>query len=104
MTMRSNYHPIHLFRTVADISELPLDSYGLPSHGYFPLADFIVKTAQVTVIGTEEQLTKMREFLPTRRRVILLWIVPRETFCDFQWVARLESVDQYKMITSLLYP
>ncbi len=108
MSMRFNY-PIQLIRTVEDLSHLPENTYALPIHGYFTLADFIVKTRKVTVIGnftiadshggTLEQLNNILQQLnpKTNHRVIMLWVVKRENLDAFKWVSGLESIDQYVM-------
>jgi len=106
MSMRFNY-PIRLIRRVTDLSHLPEDSYNLPIHGYFTLADFVVKTENVTVIGnftiaethggTPEQLNEILQQIqpPEDHRVIIVWAVPRKNLDTFKWVKGLESIDQY---------
>jgi hypothetical protein len=108
ISMRFDY-PIRLIRTVADLSQLPDGYYGLPIHGYFPLADFVVKTGEVTVIGNftiaethkgaPEQLDEILQHIqpPVDHRVLIVWVVPRKNLDDFKWVKGLESIDQYVM-------
>jgi hypothetical protein len=107
MLMRFNY-PIQLIRTAANLSQLPKGSYGLPIHGYFPLADFVVKTEKETVIGnftisqthkgTAKQLNEILEHIHQKNhRVVMVWVVPSKNLNTFQWVKGLKDIDQYVM-------